>query len=218
MAAHKVILLSDTLNITMLNDVVLHVYQLELEQGGSFVSRFLPSLGMGAFHTSLEVDGYRYTFASNAGIVKTEARNEGVPSGAVFKQSIPLGVCACNRAQLNAVIKQLGQVFHGTSYHLVHRNCNHFTETLGSAIVLYDRLVDMKQGRLKTFPEWINRLANTSKMVVSHDEDIIPCNVLAEARKAVGADQKVGWDLKQTKKTLTESQKAALAKIRGGSE
>lgn len=66
-------------------------------------------------------------------------------------------------------------------------------------------------------------------MVLSHDEDIVPCNVLEEARKAVGADQKVGWGFSNNdksattnskrsssgKKELNEKQKAALAKIRG---
>ena len=120
---------------------------------------------------------------------------------------------------------------------VLHRNCNHFTETFATAIILQDTLSESGPAKLKTYPEWINRLANTSKMVISHDVDIVPCNVVEEARKAVGADQKVGWGFsnnnnsnaksattsnkwtsngKSTKKELTEKQKAALAKIRGG--
>lgn len=209
-------------------DVILHVYLLQSEQGGSFVSRFLPSMGMGAYHTSLEIDGYRYTFAANAGIIKTKSRNDGVPSGASYKESIPLGACACNRGEINAIVNNLGEFFHGNAYHLVHRNCNHFSETLATAAILNDKLVDMKQGRLKSYPEWINRLANTSKIVISHDEDILPCDILLEARKAVGADTKTSWGLKsddaakkrmtsvKQKKELTEKQKAMLSKIRGG--
>jgi hypothetical protein len=120
--------------------------------------------------------------------------------------------------------------------HSYLRNCNHFTETFATAIILHDVLSESgNHPKLKTYPEWINRLANTSKIVVSHDDDIVPCNVLEEARKAVGADRKVGWGLssnndksattnnqrssngKSTKKELTEKQKAALAKIRGNS-
>ena len=218
-----------------LKDVTLHVYQLaasEGSNGGSFLSRMLPAVGLGAYHTSVEVAGYRYTFAANAGIIKTRSQNEGVPPGANFKTSVNLGACGCqNRGEINAIIKKLGDLFHGRSYHLVHRNCNHFTETFATALILYDELVDSRQARLKTYPEWVNRLANTSKVVVGHDDDISPCNVVEEARKAVGADDKVGWKLSsnakanskasskssgQTKRTLTEKQKAALAKIRGG--
>jgi len=218
-------------------DVVLHVYELQPGSGSngnssSFLTRFLPSVGMGAYHTSLEVEGYRYTFAANAGILKTISQNEGVPRGASYKEAIPLGSCACNRGELNAIVKKMGLTFHGRSYHLIHRNCNHFTQTLATAIILNDALVDKNQGRLDTYPEWINRLANTSGMVVSHDQDIVPCDVMAEARKATGADEKVGWDLlskdetksslsksstKQSKKQLTDKQKAMLAKIKSGS-
>ena len=111
---------------------------------------------------------------------------------------------------------------------MVHRNCNHFTETFATAIILKDSLAEPGTHKLKFYPDWINRLANTSKAVVGHDEDIVPCNPLEEARKAVGADQKVGWDFghkdskkdskrkSSQKKELTEKQKAALAKIRGG--
>lgn len=218
-------------------DVVLHVYELQppsSSSGGSFFSRMLVGVGMAPHHTSLEVDGYRYTFAANAGIVKTVSRNEGVPPGATYKEAIPLGGCSCNRGEVNGILKKLGETFHGRSYHLVHRNCNHFTETLATAIILNDQLVDPKQGRLKSYPDWINRLASTGSMVISHDDDIVPCNVIAEARKATGADEKIGWDLgskqakssssasksstkQSSKKELTEKQKAMLAKIKGGS-
>lgn len=212
-------------------DVVLHVYELQPpNSNGSFFSRILGSVGHGAYHTSLEVDGYRYTFAANAGIVKTSLRNEGVPPGATYKEAIPLGSCSCNRGAVNAILKNLGEYFHGRSYHLVHRNCNHFTATLATAIILNDQLADPKQGRLSTYPDWINRLASSSSMVISHDDDIVPCNVMPEARKATGADEKIGWDLtssqtgnasasksstqKSSKKQLTEKQKAMLARIK----
>ena len=228
-----------------LQDVVLHVYELQTPEsqqqqqqqstGGralSFFSRLLPSIGMGAYHTSLEVMDDRYTFAANAGIVKTRSRNEAVPPGATYKEAIPLGACSVrNRGELQEIVKQLQVFFKPDGYHLLHRNCNHFTETFATAIILQDALAEPSkdQHRLKSYPEWINRLANTSKTMVSHDPDIVPCRVLEEARKAVGADQKVGWDFsnnnsKQTKsskrtssgkKELTEKQKAALAKIRG---
>jgi hypothetical protein len=232
------------------HDVVLHVYDLQTpdaeqmqqatntSRGGSIVSFFsklLPTIGMGAYHTCVEVMNDRYTFAANAGIVKTRSSSQGVPSGANYKEAIFLGACSVpNRGALQDIIQKLSESFFTpTSYHLVHRNCNHFAETFATAIILYDSLAEPGQHiRLKTFPEWINRLANTSKVVVSHDEDIVPCNVLAEARKAVGAEEKIGWNFTEQKKAangkknskpqasasakkeLTEKQKAALAKIR----
>ena len=226
-------------------DVVLHVYKLLNDDAtasrgggggggmGGFLSRLLPSMGMGAYHTSLEVDGYRYTFAANAGIIKTSSRNEGVPTGANFQESIPLGANSLkNRGELTQVVKILGdEYFTSTAYHLVHRNCNHFTETLATAIILNRTLAEPNNcpSSLSTYPTWINRLANTSQNLIGHDEDIVSCNVLKEAKKAVGADEKVTWGLSSSKKEsssssrkvtasgkkeLSEKQKAALAKIR----
>lgn len=228
-----------------LKDVVLHVYslqtpaeqqqQMDSTAGGraaSFFSRMLPQIGMGAYHTSLEVMDDRYTFAANAGIVKTRSNREGIPPGASYKEVIPLGACSVkNRGEVQEIIQKLSSNFGPNSYHLVHRNCNHFTETLATALILQDNLSEPNSilKRLKTYPEWVNRLANTGRMVVSHDSDIVPCNVLLEAGKAVGADEKVGWDfkagndnkrtttqskIKGGKKELTEAQKAALANIR----
>lgn len=78
-------------------DVILHVYQLtdvapapeqsnrnnrgnnssgsgtNRTEGGSgswFTRTFLPAIGLGAYHTSLQIHGYRYTFTGNYGIVK----------------------------------------------------------------------------------------------------------------------------------------------------
>ena len=214
-------------------DVTLHIYQLEAPQDSraSWVTRMLPSLGMGAYHTSLQVDGVRYTFAAQQGVVQTRSQREGVPPGATFKESIDLGGSVCTRSQVHQIVKQLGQrYFHAQAYHLVHRNCNHFTETLATCLIMHDQLVEQKKGKLKSYPDWVNRLANTSQAVVGHDDDIVPCQVWEEARKATGADEKIGWNLSSSnekktsskkttsqtgKKELTDKQKALLAKIRG---
>jgi len=224
-----------------LKDVVLNVYSLaptsddqQAQQssgraGAGFLARLLPSVGMGAYHTEIVLDGYHYTFAANAGIVKTAAVR--VPPQASFQESIPLGSCRPPRNEINGIVKKLGDLyFTATAYHLVHRNCNHFTETFATALILHDDLIDNmeKPKKLKSYPEWINRLAGASSMVVSHDEDIVPCQVWLEAAKAVGADEKVGWSLQSKAKTtskaasktsnqkkeLSEKQKAILAKIR----
>jgi len=168
-------------------DVVLHVYELKPENGqetsSSFWYRMLPSIGMGAYHTKIEMDGYHYTYVANQGIVKTLSRYQGVPSNAKFKESIVLGTCSL-RGEVNSIIRELRKTFKPNGYHMVHRNCNSFTETFATAIILYDQLVE--DIKLETYPQWVNRLANTGKMVIPHDSDIVPCNVLEEARNAVG--------------------------------
>jgi hypothetical protein len=183
--------------------VVLHVYSLTVGDNSSattttasFWTRWLPSIGMGAHHTSIELDGYHYTFAATVGIAKSRAAAAGVPAHAEFKERIVLGTCDIGQ-RVNGILSQLRQTFRGNSYHLVHRNCNHFAETFATAILLYNELLagddDYKDekdrlsrstSRLETFPLWVNRLATASKMIVGHDADIVPCNVLEEARTA----------------------------------
>jgi PPPDE putative peptidase domain len=230
-----------------LKDVVLNVYTLatdspELGRTVTFFSRMLPSLGMGAYHTSIELDGFHYTFAAGAGIIKTSARhnNQSVPLNAAFREAIALGSCRISSSKsgggVAAIIKILGEKFFTpTSYHLVHRNCNHFTETFATALILADDLMapsaatnasSPRRQRLATYPDWINRLASTGALVISHDDDIVPCDVWKEACLALGVDltpKNVVSDSattatatanRTTKKTLTEAQKKALAKIR----
>lgn len=281
-----------------LKDVVLNVYTLAIPDGSaaggaeqqrsstaSFFSRLLPSVGLGAYHTSLQVDGSTYTFTAGAGIVRQNLSRTGTggvascPPNAVFKEAIPLGSCRPkHRGEVAAIAKALEEFFGPlTAYHLVHRNCNHFTETFATALILHDELMEdyccfaeattntnadndsssnsnigndgqqqqrpCRQRRhrsLATYPDWVNRLANTGAMVISHDADIVPCHVWNEAAKAIGAacDQttrQLGWknpssnvknriaskkgkdsggSAVQTKKTLTETQKKALEKIR----
>lgn len=232
-----------------LQDVILHVYKLETEQQQNqqqsqqqqstgiralnFMSRLLPQVGMGAYHTSIEIFSDRYTFAANAGIIRTRNTREGVPQGATYQEDIPLGACSCNRGQLQQIIKRLSdKYFTSTSYHLVHRNCNHFTQTLATSLILYDELQnnEIKDSKLvvKKYPDWINRLANTGKIMIGHDDDIISCNVIIEAKYAIGIDiDAINNKKKESttnskrksneKKELTEQQKAMLAKIKGGS-
>lgn len=233
-----------------LKDVVLNIYTLlpaattdntERQQAAtSFLSRLLPTLGMGAYHTELVLDGYRYTFAANVGIVKMvgsqqQQQHQQIPQGS-FREAIPLGSCRPSRKEINAILKKLGDsYFTNNAYHLVHRNCNHFTETFATALILHDDLIELGpqetnvKKRLQTYPDWVNRLASTGSRMIAHDDDIVPCQIWYEAAMAVGADTKISWNLESNKTTirkhqklaasgkkkeLTEQQKAILAKIR----
>jgi PPPDE putative peptidase domain len=181
------------------------------------VGKMLPSIGMGAYHTSLRIGTNHdsgpytttYTFVANHGIVQEKRQRSSsnnmvnaLPSHATFKEEITLGSCTCPRGQVNEIIQILSQYyFTNTSYHLVHRNCNHFTETFAMALIHYPEFIDqMNQMQndlrpkpprrrsstlLSTYPDWINRLANTGANVISHDTDIIPCQPYNEAYHAV---------------------------------
>ena len=180
-----------------------------------FVGKMLPSMGMGAYHTSLRIGAEEsgpyvttYTFVANRGIVqekrqRNSSSSSSLPAHATFKEEIVLGSCTCQRGQVNEIIQILSQYyFTNTSYHLVHRNCNHFTETFATALIHYQEFIDLKnnwsmetpvtrrplwsrKSSLTTYPDWINRLAHTGANVISHDTDIIPCHPYHEAYHAV---------------------------------
>lgn len=79
--------------------IVLNVYELippSGEENGtttvSFFARLLKPIGFGTYHTSLEVNGYCYTFSAMTGIQKSSAVNKAshVPTNGSFKESITL--------------------------------------------------------------------------------------------------------------------------------
>jgi hypothetical protein len=183
--------------------------------GNAFLRMFsrtvLPMVGMGAYHTSLEIDGFVYVYAANVGITKTKLTSTITPETmvppqmATYRESIYLGSCQRTRTEIHEIVRNLqSNSFGPQSYHLVHRNCNHFTETFATALLLYDQLIlDYQQQqqkssssslhRLKTYPTWINRLAYSSSSMIAHDIDIVPCQVIAEAQMAIDAKNKVTW-------------------------
>jgi len=250
--------------------VVLNIYQLEAPEPdanaeqqqssvgrgvASFFSRILPRAGLGAYHTSLDVNGYCYTFGVG-GIGKSTITNKSthVPPNGTFQESITLGSLSDDivssggsggngtiSSRINECIKRLREsTFTPTSYHLLNRNCNHFTETLALALMTnYRNLVSEKSEAtmsIDAYPRYINRLARSGTAVMNHGD---VCDVRKEAKTAVGLDGKLSWDFTDTdtntgagrtssskfmskkneeakktqKKELTEKQKKLLAKL-----
>jgi hypothetical protein len=166
-------------SMTEVGDVTLNIYKLsfpspEGSSGNFWTSRLLPAIGMGAYHTSLTVGtNQHYTFAAQQGIF--QSRKEPTDSSAVFQESLFLGYCRLNRGQVLEIVQNMKATFSETAYHLVHRNCNHFTETFATALLNYEDLMEGKPllGRLNVYPVYINRLATTGTAFVGHDDDIV---------------------------------------------
>ena len=71
-------------------------------------------------------------------------------SGAVsiFSRSVCDGTSNMSRAEVRTTfLKDLAEDYHGDTYHLIARNCNHFTAD------------DCKHFTGKPTPGWVNRLA-----------------------------------------------------------
>jgi len=209
---------------------------------------FLRTVGLGTYHTSLQVRSKCYSFAAGVGIAHSGNPLTGAaggadrcaPTNARYQESIELGSTTLSQGRINEVVNKLrSTTFTETSYHLMNRNCNHFTTTLALALLHGDEMAGDPtcHPKLDRYPAWVNRLARTGTglgcLNGEGENDI--CDPEKEARVAVGADEKVGWDLgkgnaksaavdskkgsgagsnRGKKKELTEEQKKILAKLK----
>ena len=150
----------------------------------SCFSKMLPTVGFGAYHTDLNVDGHCYSYAIG-GVSKIPSckTHKCLPNGATFKESIVLGTVNTNNKNntdsnsststtiVQNCLKNLQQhYFTPTGYHLANRNCNHFTETFALALVLSCEEL-LQHAILKTYPKYINRLARTGSAVLDKNSD-----------------------------------------------
>ncbi|KAL7752975.1 hypothetical protein RI367_001426 [Sorochytrium milnesiophthora] len=118
----------------------------------------LHPLGLGVYHSSVGIEGHHneycfggHEFPGLTGVFEMPA-GEAV-AGVVFRQKIFVGVSDRTDEELNALLDNLRGQFTGTSYNLLSKNCNHFTEAACVALT----------GCAP--PSWINRIAGVVKMV-----------------------------------------------------
>ncbi|CAM9366015.1 unnamed protein product [Pylaiella littoralis] len=119
-------------------EVKLNVYDL------SPVNEFGHPIGLGVFHSGLEVDGREYTFAGGGGIFDHDPRKA---PGARFRESVSMGSFSGGSSVLRGAIDSLREDFGPDRYNVLTRNCNTFSSALCEELV----------GR--PIPGYVNRLA-----------------------------------------------------------
>ena len=120
--------------------VYLNVYDL------APVNECLHPLGLGIYHTGVEVLGSEYTFASQAGIFHHSPKE--VPQ-ATFREQLYMGEFNGGHAELKTVVAALSaDCFGPNDYDILRSNCNHFADALCRKLVL------------KSNPGYINRIAD----------------------------------------------------------
>lgn len=67
--------------------------------------------------------------------------------GFIFRRSIPLGRINMPPSEFRTFVETMASEYHGNTYHLISKNCNHFTDDIAW------RLTG------KHIPGWVNRLA-----------------------------------------------------------
>lgn len=96
----------------------------------------------GAFHAAVEVYGREWSFGCE-GITCDQPRSHEVH---IYRESIVIGVTSYQPAQVaRIVLEEMMPAWSGTDYHLFHKNCCSFSNSLCQRIV--------GQG----IPEWVDR-------------------------------------------------------------
>ncbi|XP_020528632.1 deSI-like protein At4g17486 isoform X2 [Amborella trichopoda] len=112
------------------------------------VNDYLYWFGLGIYHSGIEIHGLEYGFGAHdfptSGVFEVEPRN---CPGFVYRCSILLGSIDMTPTDLREFMENMARKYHGDTYHLISKNCNHFTDDVCL------RLAG------KPIPGWVNRLA-----------------------------------------------------------
>ncbi|KAJ1445981.1 PPPDE putative peptidase domain-containing protein [Pelagophyceae sp. CCMP2097] len=116
------------------------------------VNDLVSAVGLGLYHSGVEIDGREYTYAGGAGIHDTRPR--AVPPNVTFRCSLDLGLFDGGARRLAQCVDELRGEFPPQGYDLVTKNCNHFSDCLVHKLL---------QAHI---PSWINRAAMLGSCVV----------------------------------------------------
>lgn len=75
-------------------------------------------VGLGVYHSGVEIGGDEYTFAGGAGIFSATPKEV---DGAIFRESIELGVFEGSRADAQHIINSMKDEYPGDSYDIIMR-------------------------------------------------------------------------------------------------
>ncbi|KAF8370224.1 hypothetical protein HHK36_031729 [Tetracentron sinense] len=112
------------------------------------INNYIYWFGLGIFHSGIEVHGLEYGFGAHeyptSGVFEVEPKS---CPGFIYRRSVALGSTDMSRSEFRLFMEHLSGKYHGDTYHLIGKNCNHFTDDV--CMLLTGNPI----------PGWVNRLA-----------------------------------------------------------
>ncbi|CAM8928815.1 unnamed protein product [Rhodiola kirilowii] len=112
------------------------------------INDYMYWFGFGIFHSGIQVHGMEYGFGAHdfpaSGVFEVEPKT---CPGFIYRCSVPLGRIKMPPTEFRTFLESMAAEYHGDTYHLISKNCNHFSDDLCWRLT----------GR--HIPGWVNRLA-----------------------------------------------------------
>ncbi|CAL3963662.1 hypothetical protein PZA11_001213 [Diplocarpon coronariae] len=115
------------------------------------VASVLWAIGSSLLHSGVVINNREYAYGGHdrrgmTGVYYTPPRS--IPPGGTFRCEILHGFTVSPQSEVEAIIKEASEIFQGTSYNLLTKNCNHFTAYLCEKLTR------------RPGPGWLNRAAS----------------------------------------------------------